>query len=204
MHIEFLWVIPIISLAVFFFIVAYQFQKSADRRSKTSILSKEVALFNAGQEIPTHVNAQRTDDRLAELEKAINLVAEVLARQQQSAPAESETAAADASAHSAAVDEINELKEKLRTVFREYDIILSENYSLRARVKQLSKQVKEPEETTEPAESRVDSILSGTSDEQKSSMAVYDDTRLINLARADAGDSSELFESKTDQTPSTL
>ena len=84
----------------------------------------------------------------------------------------------------------------MRTVFREYDIILSENYSLRAKVKQLSKQVKEPEENTEPAESRVDSILAGASDKPKSSMAVYDDTRLINLAKSDTGDSSELFESK--------
>jgi HAMP domain-containing protein len=186
MHIEFLWVIPIISLAVFFFIVAYQIQKSAERRSKTSILSKEVALFNAGQEVPKLVNSGRTDDRLQELEKAINQVAEVLSRQMP-AP-ESGITATDAPANPAAANEVNELKEKLRTVFREYDIILSENYTLRAKVKQLSKQIKEPEAPSDPIESHVDSILTGASDKPKSSVSLYDDTRLINLAKMEANE----------------
>jgi hypothetical protein len=195
MHIEFLWVIPIISIAVFFFIVAYQIQKSAERRSKTSILSKEVALFNAGQEAPNLVNAGRTDDRLLDLEKAINLVAEAMSRQQKPVTG-SDPSATDASANPAAVNEVNELKEKLRTVFREYDIILSENYTLRAKVKQLSKQVKEPEPETasDPVEPRVDSILTGASEKPKSSMSLYDDTRLINLARTDTGDLSGSLE----------
>jgi hypothetical protein len=199
MHIEFLWVIPIISVAVFFFIVAYQIQKSAERRSKTSILSTEVALFNAGQEVPKLVNAGRTDDRLLDLEKAINLVAEVMSHQQKPSP-ESGAPATDAPANPAAESEVNELKEKLRTVFREYDIILSENYTLRAKVKQLSKQVKEPEPeaSSDPVEPRVDSILTGASEKPKSSMSLYDDTRLINLARADAGDSSGSLEPKKD------
>jgi|WetSurMetagenome_2_1015567.scaffolds.fasta_scaffold70943_1 hypothetical protein len=187
MHIEFLWVIPIISLAVFFFIVAYQIQKSAERRSKTSILSKEVALFNAGQEVPKLVNIGHTDDRLQELEKAINQVAEVLSRQQMPA-SESGTTTTDVLADSPAANEVNELKEKLRTVFREYDIILSENYTLRAKVKQLSKQVKEPEVPTNPVEPRVDSILTGASDKPKASVSLYDDTRLINLAKMEANE----------------
>ena len=178
MHIELLWIIPIISFAVFLFIVAYQAQKSAERKSKTAVLSTEVALFNAGQEVPALSKNERNFDRLQELEKAINLVTEVLSRQAR------ETPSGTAGTQTPDSDDVNELKEKLRSVFKEYDIILSENYTLRAKVKQLSRLIKEKKESSEvaepsqnppPTEARDSGAPSGNA------MNLYDDTRLINL-----------------------
>ncbi|MBN1128347.1 MAG: hypothetical protein JXA71_05140 [Chitinispirillaceae bacterium] len=183
MHIELLWVIPIISFAVFLFIVAYQAQKSADRRSKTSVLSKEVALFNAGQELPGGVaRTERNFDRLQELEKAINLVTEVLSCQGHQAQEPSSGAAGTQAPGS---DDVNELKEKLRSVFKEYDIILSENYTLRAKVKQLSRHIKEKEAPVETPESPRDPVPTAAEPEpvtSRSATNLYDDTRLISLA----------------------
>ncbi|MBN2038240.1 MAG: hypothetical protein JW768_15975 [Chitinispirillaceae bacterium] len=180
MHIELLWLIPITSFAVFLFIVAYYAQKSAERRNKSSELSKEVALFNAGQEVPKPRAAEQHDDRLKELEKAINLVAEMVVHHQRVPEPHTDT--------SSSASEIDELKTKLRTVFKEYDIILSENYTLRAKVKQLSKQLKELQdgvsETPDPA-------VEDGEKKSPSPMHMYDDTRLISLAGMKSDDISE-------------
>jgi hypothetical protein len=198
MHIELLWVIPIISFAIFLFIVAYQVQKTAERRSKTSILSKEVALFNAGQEIPKVVQAEHNDDRLKELEKAINMVVDVLGRQQKAAPEPGMTS--DAVPNAETSNEVNELKEKLRTVFKEYDILLSENYTLRAKVKQLAKQIKGSKTEPESLDDSSDSIPAEATDTSKSSMHLYDDTRLINLAKEEAVERSKLLDHSQSET----
>jgi regulator of replication initiation timing len=178
MHIELLWIIPIISFAIFLFIVAYQAQKAAERKSKTAVLSTEVALFNAGQEVPGVSKNERNFDRLQDLEKAINLVTEVLSRQAR------ETPSGTADTQNPGSDDVNELKEKLRSVFKEYDIILSENYTLRAKVKQLSRLIKEKEEPSEVPEFPQNPLTTEARDggaPSGNAMHLYDDTRLINL-----------------------
>lgn len=187
MRIELLWLIPVISFAFFIFLVIRFVQKGLERRSKERAMQNEVALFNAGHDVQKLVRAERNDERLHELEKAINMVAEVLARQQRSLqdihqennPKESE---------------INELKEKLRTVFKEYDIVLSENYALRARVKQLTGE-RQSAPAAEPAAS-IDSYLTTPTPPRRKNLAQYDDTRLINLATMDADDMSESSDDK--------
>jgi cell division protein FtsB len=180
MHIELLWLIPITSFAVFLFIVAYYAQKSAERRNKNGELAKQVALFNAGQEVLKPQAAEQHDDRLKELEKAINLVAEMVVHHQRVPEPQTDS--------SASASEIDELKTKLRTVFKEYDIILSENYTLKAKVKQLSKQLKELQDgSSEATELAVESIEK----KSQSTMNMYDDTRLINLAGMKSDDISE-------------
>ena len=192
MHIELLWLVPVISFAAFLFIVAYYAQKSAERRSKSSELHNEVARFNAGQDVQKLVRAERSDDRLQELEKAINMVAEVLARQQRSLQDLHMNKEENPQEH-----EINDLKEKLRSVFKEYDIVLSENYALRAKLKQLTRQKQEPEAPAPAsAPAAVDSFLTSTVSAPKVNPSMYDDTRLINLASMDADDMSESSDPK--------
>jgi hypothetical protein len=193
MHIELLWVIPIISFAVFLFIVTYNAQKSAERRSKTGALFREVALFNSGQELPGVARAERNLDRLQDLEKAINLVTEVLARQGRSAQEPPVDPAGNSPVPGSG--EVNELKEKLRSVFKEYDIIISENYTLRAKVKQLSKLIKEQESPVAASDPPQDRLQSGTPASPKSTAHLYDDTRLINLAGMDLGEKPASSES---------
>jgi regulator of replication initiation timing len=190
MHIELLWVIPIISFAVFLFIVAYQSQKSAERRFRTSILSKEVALYNAGHEPPHLAAIERNDERLRELEKTMNLLIDVVGHPRKPVPESDTSNTPESDSAAASSNEVNELKEKLRTVFKEYDILLSENYTLRAKVKQLSKQKKDAVTRDESSESNQPASTGGAPadvpEQSKSSLHLYDDTRLINLSKLEA------------------
>ena len=189
MHIELLWLVPVISFAAFLFIVAYYAQKSAERKSGSSELHNEVARFNAGQDVGKLVRAERSDDRLQELEKAINMVAEVLARQQRSLQDMQKNK--EEKPHE---NEINELKKKLRSVFKEYDIVLSENYALRAKLKQVTRQPQEKPARDAPAASAasaVDSFMTSSVSAPATTLPLYEDTRLINLASMDADDMSE-------------
>jgi septal ring factor EnvC (AmiA/AmiB activator) len=189
MHIELLWMIPVVAFAALLFIVAYYAQRHAEQRSKGNNLSSEVALFNAGHNHAPQklVNAHSSDDRLHEMEKAINFVAESLANQQQSITSFHKESGVY-------TNEINELKDKLRTVFKEYDIVLSENYSLRAKVKQLSKQVQESAPASAAAGS-LDPLLTRSTTHTKPALHLYDDTRLINLTTMDSDDMSESTDS---------
>jgi hypothetical protein len=183
MHIELLWIVPILAFALFVLYLTLYFQRSAGQRGKRADLNREVELFNAGHGQQKLVTAKSADERLQEMEKMINFVAGAVTgeprpfdgvRRESSAPA----------------DEAGALREKLRSVFKEYDIILSENYTLRAKVKQLARRIQEMENTGVGTAS-FDSILTRTAAAPKPAMRLYDDTRLINLASMDSDDLSE-------------
>ena len=177
--------IPVVAFAAFLCIVAFYAQRHAEQRSKGSALSNEVALFNAGHGAAAGklVTAKSPDDRLQEMERAINFVAESLANQQQSIKEFHKESYVY-------TNEINELKEKLRTVFKEYDIILSENYSLRAKIKQLTRQG-QGRETGDVASGTPDSFLTRGAPSAKSAQHLYDDTRIISLMDGDETPESE-------------
>jgi hypothetical protein len=177
MHIELLWLIPVVAFAGFLFFIAYYAQRRAEIRSREGDLSKEVALFNVGHDIHGHNEKQDNhNQRLRELEKAINmLAASIPTRQEDRQPEQKETKAAGGTS------EIDDLKEKLRTVFREYDIVLSENYSLRARVKQLMKQTLPGDAKTGAENASMDSFLTRTVHPAKPDLHLYGDTRLMKI-----------------------
>jgi hypothetical protein len=187
MHIELLWLIPAIAFAGFLFFIALYLQRRTEARSKRGDLSREVELFNAGYSQQKLVTAKSADDRLHEMEKMINYVAEAVANQQR--PFRGFYKENDPSG-----SEAGELREKLRSVFREYDIILSENYTLRAKVKQLTKKIQEQESATEK-HSTADAVLTSGNDSPRPHMHLYEDTRLINLAAMDSDDLSEFDDS---------
>jgi hypothetical protein len=201
MHIELLWLVPIIAFMIFLFFVVLYFQRRTAFHAKGGDLSREVDLFNAGNGQQKLVTAKSADDRLQEMEKMINFVAEAVANKRRPFQEERKENTAETAASAAvSVNETRELREKLRTVFREYDIILSENYTLRAKVKQLMKRMQEQEAgDTASAGGRgmptFDSILTGTPPASKPALHLYDDTRLFNLANPDSDDLSESDES---------
>jgi len=172
MHIELLWMVPILALALFLIFMTLYFQQRMGNPTRTADLHREVDLFNAGQGQQKLVTAKSADERLHEMEKMINFVAEAVAgerrsfhdlRRENSAPA----------------NEAVELREKLRSVFKEYDIILSENYTLRAKVKQLAGRIQELENAGSAA-LPVDSVLTRPAAAPKPAMRLYEDTRLID------------------------
>jgi archaellum component FlaC len=184
MQIELLWLIPIIAVAVFVFFVVLYLQRTTELRSKARDLSGEVEIFNAGKSQQKSVAPKSADDRLREMEKMINSVAEVVTGHGR--PSED--------VRREGANEVKELREKLRSMFREYDIVLSENYTLRAKVKQLSKQIQELEAGAPPAtgvKPVVDSILTASQAASKPALHLYDDTRFFNIVNQDGDDLSE-------------
>lgn len=175
-QIELLWIIPIVAFASFIFIVAFVSQKKTDGQD----LSKEVARFNNGL-TQNDTKPSVPDQRLGELEKAISSVNESIASQQ----AVMERFQKENSAYS---NEINELKSKLRDLYKEYDIVVSENYSLRARVKKLMEGREGDASETEPAP--VSASQPKKVEPAKPNMKLYEDTRLVNLTSLD--DTSEI------------
>lgn len=176
MQIELLWIIPIVAFASFIFIVAFVSQKKTDGQD----LSKEVARFNNGLTQNDYMPSV-PDQRLGELEKAISSVNESIASQQ----AVMERFQKENSAYS---NEINELKSKLRDLYKEYDIVVSENYSLRAKVKKLMEGREGDASETEPAP--VSASQPKKAEPAKPNMKLYEDTRLVNLTSLD--DTSEI------------
>jgi hypothetical protein len=178
--------IPVIAFAGFLFAIAYYAQRSAERRARERNLSKEVALFNAGSgTIPERPAAGKsTEERLHEMEKTINYVAESI--QGRRGPVNEFRKESDVSP-----GEINELKEKLRTVFKEYDIMVSENYALRAKVKQLTRQLEHHTDANGTVAAASDPVPAGSVSGSKPALHLYDDTRLINLANPDHEEPSD-------------
>jgi hypothetical protein len=183
MHIELLWLVPILALAVFIFFISLYLQRRWGTPARSTDLHREVELFNAGNGPHKPDTAKSADERLGEMEKLINVVAEAVAGERRPFQGTRKEGAVSA-------DEAGELREKLRSVFKEYDIILSENYTLRAKVKQLARRIQELENAGVGTAS-FDSILTRTTAPPRPAMRLYDDTRLINLASMDSDDLSE-------------
>lgn len=190
-QIELLWIIPAVAFAFFIFLLIFFAQKREERAD----MSQEVTQFNTGG---TQMTIQdpllNATDRLGQLEKAIASVTNSLSVQQRAI----EQFHKENSSYSG---EINELKGKLRELYKEYDIVLSENYLLRAKVKKLqgteSADELEGEEEVAIEDIRPSSpppapIVQATERplSSKVDMKLYEDTRALNLALLD--DTSEL------------
>ena len=182
-QIELLWIIPIIAFAFFIFILIFFAQKKEENPYRN--LSEEVARFNNGMHAVAGKKKQ-TEDRLGDIEKSISFVTESIASQQKAI----ERFHKENNSHNS---EIDELKKKLRDLYKEYDIVLSENYSLRAKVKKLV-ETKKPQPEEEP-EIAATGTFGGTTQIQnpgntKHNLRLYEDTRLMNIAALD--DTSEI------------
>ncbi|MFW5775081.1 MAG: hypothetical protein ACOCW2_02230 [Chitinivibrionales bacterium] len=177
MTIELLWLIPIIAFSLFLPVIVISYQNSKTNRKidiHTRDLAKQVQQFNAGAPIdPSDVHAG--EKRLLEIEKTISLVTSALSTQQKTI----ETVMGKDDSHS---HQLTELKEKLIELQREYDMVMSENYSLRARVKKLARTDEEKPGEQNPSFH----VVPGNASKKKlSTMALYDDTRIMRASDLD-------------------
>jgi hypothetical protein len=187
MHIELLWLVPVFAFAGFLFFIALYLQQHVESKSRGSDLSKEVALFNSGQAAHGRKDGQAShDERLRELEKAINVLTTSISSERTRQEQQKN------SKEPGGTDEMEALKEKLRTVFREYDIVLSENYALRAKVKQIMKKSQlddtRPDEDEPPS---MDSFLTRTAAPAKPGLHLYGDTRLMKVIELEPDERDE-------------
>jgi archaellum component FlaC len=177
-QIELLWIIPIVAFSFFIFLIAFLAQKKEDNPYKE--LSKEVIQFNSGFSSADSARSVPVD-RLGEIEKTITTVTDSIAKQQK----EMELVHKKTSFSSS---EIDQLKDKLRDLYKEYDIVVSENYTLKAKVKKLSIDGHEghSENTmSSPSQTR-------TSSGNKVNLKLYEDTRTYNLEHTSEIDMADL------------
>jgi hypothetical protein len=185
MSIGLLWLLPIFAFAVFIFFIAYFAQKNT--REHQDPLAREVHQFNSGR-LPQQHPLSATDiaqKRLEEIEGKISTLTGSLSDQKVIL----EKFQREAVAHTS---EISDLKKKLSELHREYDLVLSENYSLRARIKLISKKLEMhkqlaaggipliPDDT--PPSETVNRFNTG------SNAHLYDDTRVMNALQVDDTD----------------
>jgi chromosome segregation ATPase len=176
-HIEMLWVIPIVSFVIFIGIVFYFAQK----KTLNSELKSEVLKFNSGK--ISRMPHTPSDVKLQELEKAISAVTDSI-NNQQNVIDDFKREKIDCTV------EINDLKEKLRELYKEYDIVVSENYSLRAKLKKLNENKNEqgielPEQEPKIMTNDVSKVTDVNDVEVtqgKVNLKLYEDTRLLNVA----------------------
>ncbi len=180
MSIELLWIIPIVAFSFFFFLLIYNVTKNQDNPYKD--LSREVARFNTGMHNPVQPLQITSEKRLDELEKAILSVNESIANQQR----KMDQANLENSSHNS---EIEELRKKLHELQKEYDIVASENYSLRAKVKYLL------ENNASATEQKTDLTVFQTPPSQNSkgkiNLKLYEDTRLMSLSQLEDNKDNE-------------
>ncbi len=174
-QIELLWIIPVVAFGFFIFLVQYLAQKKEDRTD----LSKEVAQFNTGSHSFPPSGDEQGEDRLNQLERAISSVTDSLSAQQRTI----EQFNTSSSTHK---NEVNELKNRLRELYKEYDIILSENYSLKAKVKKLQGHPSAGKEDAEkPSDPTAGSHVPHPSLLSKVDIKLYEDTRTLNISSLD-------------------
>ncbi len=131
MSIELLYIIPIIALVIFAFSISYIAQKRTDYLEQGKQLAVEVRQFNDGKFLSQE---RSTEARLDEFEHTISSINKALSNQQKVIEKFQEE-------NSQYNDEIGMLKKKLRELHKEHDIVVSENYSLRAKYNNLAKDV---------------------------------------------------------------
>lgn len=180
MSIELLWIIPIVAFSFFIFLLIYNATKDQDNPYKD--LSREVARFNTGMHNPAQQLPITSEKRLEELEKAILSVNESIANQQKLMD---QVNLENSSNNS----ETEELRKTLRELQREYDIVTSENYSLRAKIKYLVEN-----KTSAEDENNNSSAIQKPpfqSNKGKINLKLYEDTRIMNLSQLENNDDNE-------------
>lgn len=136
MSIELLWIIPIVSAAFAIFTIVINLQKRDENETDTfdfRDLRQEVDEFNSGMVVDLKAPVASAEKRLSKIESTIQLVSTALSNQQkviENFQGKDDTLE----------NELNNLKEKLIELQNEYDITISENYSLRAHLNKVEKE----------------------------------------------------------------
>ncbi len=177
MSIELLYIVPIIALVIFTFTISLISQKRAGGFEQTRKLAAEVKQFNDGQCIPAD---KSTETRLDQFDHTIVSINKAISNQQKVIEKFHEE-------NNIYNLEIDKLKRQLRELHKEYDILISENYSLRAKFKKLTKNEEAdagllPTRIDRFGEGEPEAFISSHTSQPKAgyeiSMSLYDDTKV--------------------------
>jgi chromosome segregation ATPase len=182
MYIQLLYIIPIIALGLLIPLVIITQQRN--KQQKKEQLDLEVQDFNQGFTAAPIFQRTMPESRINEIEKTIGLVSQTLSSQQKIIERFQGT-------NSQYTEDVDRMKSRLRELQKEYDILLSENYSLRAKVRKLNEQIDERAagRQDDPAPSRDPSEDERREVQRKNLLGdteviygpVFDDTREIDI-----------------------
>lgn len=193
--IELLWIIPVVVIALLILMLIIKLQKrTVGEASPDTVqdLNREVKEYNSGLSLPKEITAETAEVRLNEIENTIQLVSKALSSQQRIIE--------NFQGKDDKVEmELNELKRRLKELQYEYDITISENYTLRARLKRLEtgdSRIKE--NSVLPGGNQVLNVLdeNGVELGEKNKiidMKLYDNSRKLSTQQApELDDTSEI------------
>jgi chromosome segregation ATPase len=175
MSIELLYIVPIIALVAFTFIISFFAQKKSIQQQQAKKLANEVQQFNEGKLI----GAQRSaEERLDDFEKTITSINKALSNQQKVIEKFQQE-------NSSYNGEIDNLKKKLREMHKEYDIVVSQNYSLRAKFNALSKKPEAQATGQTTRHSEPEAYISMQTSQPKPgyemNMSLFDETKVMSV-----------------------
>jgi septal ring factor EnvC (AmiA/AmiB activator) len=173
MHIELLYIIPIVALALF--VLVFLQKKGEGTGAPPSATKGKKPLGDT-----KFLAAQKsTEERLSEFESMISSINKAI-NDQQSVIGKYQTESTTYN------EEIEKLRSKLRELHKEYDIVISENYSLRAKVKSLQK--REESVSREPLrekDNQAEAPAPTVHEHSDMNMNLYEDTRLFKTSTLD-------------------
>lgn len=170
MPIELLYIVPILALAV----LAFRLVFLAQKRAEASVAS---GASDARQSDSGAPPAQRsTEDRLNEYERTIAQINKALSSQQEIIQKSREE-------NSSSTRDIEKLNAKLRELHKEYDIVISENYSLRAKVKSMENRVhNEQGRLGDSMEQTASPRADAARESMEMNMSLYEDTKVFKAS----------------------
>ncbi len=186
MSIELLYIVPILALAVLVFLLVFNAQKRADSGAAAEPAAAGAPAGKRQGDTAFLAARRSTEERLNEYERTIAQINTSLSKQQRII----EKFQLENTSYNG---EIEKLNSKLREIHKEYDIVISENYSLRAKVKSLQKKA----EAAPPIAGTADAAAPSFAAQDRASgkehvemnMNLYEDTRLFKASILD--DTSE-------------
>jgi septal ring factor EnvC (AmiA/AmiB activator) len=187
MPIELLYIIPILAIAVLVFLVVMNAQKRSMEIAQQQISAPTAMPTGKLPGDTKFLAAQKsTEERLNEYEQTIAQINKSLSNQHMVIEKFQEE-------NVSYNDQIEKLQAKLRELHKEYDIVISENYSLRAKVKSLQKKIEAGSAGPAMVDAQAGALppqpaMSGR-EHVEMNMNLYEDTRLFKDSSLD--DSSE-------------
>jgi septal ring factor EnvC (AmiA/AmiB activator) len=194
MPIELLYIIPILALAVLVFLVVMNAQKRSMEISQQQMSAMNAAPTGRIPGDTKFLAAQKsTEERLNEYEQTIAQINKSLSNQHMVIEKFQEE-------NVSYNDQIEKLQAKLRELHKEYDIVISENYSLRAKVKSLQKKIEVGTAGPGMVDAAADALSSQSAmsgrEHVEMNMNLYEDTRLFKSSSLDDSGEFEISDLK--------
>lgn len=187
MPIELLYIIPILAVVALGFLLVMNAQKrSMEGVQQQTAIPTPTPTGKLPGDTKFLAAQKSTEERLNEYEQTIAQINKSLSNQHMVIEKFQEE-------NVSYNDQIEKLQAKLRELHKEYDIVISENYSLRAKVKSLQKKIETgtaaPDMVDAPADALPSQQAMSGKEHVEMNMNLYEDTRLFKNSGLD--DASE-------------